>query len=167
MFRWLEGAGAAFRNPLPGSTNYLGAYGASGELLRAAGRPQAQAKEKEEAIDAGEVVDPDEEAPEQASEAQIADQSTAEEAEAKPARAAKLPPARGEDLRPFPLNKQFQSQSVLSEEFREEIWRRVTKDGKDVKVVSAEMGVEMNRVGAVVRLKTIEKEWAKKVGGSS
>ncbi|KAI9777646.1 MAG: hypothetical protein M1835_005181 [Candelina submexicana] len=161
MFRWLEGPGAAFRNPLPNSTNYLGAYGANGELLRAAGRSQAPEIRKNEDADAGGVVDPDKEPSAQTSEVQSADQSVAGGAEKKPGSTSELPPARGEDLRPFPLNRQFVSQKVLSEEFREEIWRRVTKDGKNVKVVSAEMGVEMNRVGAVVRLKTIEKEWTK------
>ncbi|KAI9696374.1 MAG: hypothetical protein M1836_005652 [Candelina mexicana] len=162
MFRWLEGPGAAFRNPLPNSTNYLGAYGVNGELLRAAGRSQASEIGKNEGADAGGVVDPDKELSAHTSEVQSADQSVAGEAEKKTGSTSELPPARGEDFRPFPLNRQFISQKVLSEEFREEIWRRVTKDGKDVKVVSAEMGVEMNRVGAVVRLKTIEKEWAEK-----
>ncbi|KAI9719565.1 MAG: hypothetical protein M1812_003336 [Candelaria pacifica] len=158
LFRWLNGPGAAFRNPLPNSTNYLGAYGANGELLRAAGRSQAQGKGSNEGADAGEVVDQDEGLSGLGSE----EQSTAREPERKPGSTSELPPEKGEDLKPFPLNRYFLSQKVLSEEYREEIWRRVTKDGKDVKVVSAEMGVEMNRVGAVVRLKTIEKEWAKK-----
>jgi hypothetical protein len=75
----------------------------------------------------------------------------------------KLPPEEKLDLRPFPLNSDFVSQSVLSEELREEIYNRVVNGGKSVKIVSAELGVDMNRVGAVVRLKTIEKDWVKKV----
>lgn len=67
---------------------------------------------------------------------------------------------------PFPLNRNFSSQSVLSEELREEIWARVVLGRKSVKVVSAELGVDMNRVGAVVRLKTVEKEWMRKVRGN-
>ena len=34
MFQWLNGPGAAFRDPLPGSTNYLGAYDDKGQLTR-------------------------------------------------------------------------------------------------------------------------------------
>ncbi len=74
-----------------------------------------------------------------------------------------LPKEGPQDLMPFPLNRQFRSQAVLSEELREEIWERVIRKGKSVKVVSAELGVEMNRVGAVVRLKSVEKEWIQKV----
>ncbi|KAL1957738.1 hypothetical protein VTO42DRAFT_5581 [Malbranchea cinnamomea] len=35
MFEWLNGPGAVFKNPLPGSTNYLSAYDRQGKLLRA------------------------------------------------------------------------------------------------------------------------------------
>ncbi|KAF2858956.1 hypothetical protein K470DRAFT_220214 [Piedraia hortae CBS 480.64] len=34
MRTWLKGPGKAFRDPLPGSTNYLGAYDKSGKLIR-------------------------------------------------------------------------------------------------------------------------------------
>ncbi|KAK4937434.1 hypothetical protein LTR66_015200 [Elasticomyces elasticus] len=75
---------------------------------------------------------------------------------------SKLPKERASDLRPYPLNKEFRSQSVLSDELREEIWKRVAKGGQDVAEVSALFGVEMKRVGAVVRMKTLEKDWEKK-----
>lgn len=68
-----------------------------------------------------------------------------------------------EQLQPFPQNRFFKSQPVLSENLREEVWRRVMVEGKSVRVVSAELGIEMRRVGAVVRLKEVEKDWAKKV----
>lgn len=64
-----------------------------------------------------------------------------------------------ESLAPFPGNPVFVSQPILSEEMREEIWRRIMQDGQTVRDVSASLGVEMRRVGAVVRLKEIEKEW--------
>jgi len=64
-----------------------------------------------------------------------------------------------ESLAPFPGNPVFVSQPILSEEMREEIWRRIMPDGQTVRDVSASLGVEMRRVGAVVRLKEIEKEW--------
>jgi hypothetical protein len=70
-----------------------------------------------------------------------------------------LPEETPRDRVPFPLNKYFVSQPVLSDELREEIWSRIMKDGKSVREVSAELKVEMSRVGAVVRLKEVEKEW--------
>lgn len=65
--------------------------------------------------------------------------------------------------RPFPLNRTFFSQPVLSEALRQEIWRRVKVEGKSVRIVSVEMGVEMRRVGAVVRLVEVEKRMRKEV----
>lgn len=62
-------------------------------------------------------------------------------------------------LKPFPGNRHFTSQPILSEELREDIWKRIMQDGQSVREVSATLKVEMRRVGAVVRLKEIEKEW--------
>jgi hypothetical protein len=67
------------------------------------------------------------------------------------------------DLRPFPLNKYFQSQPVLSEELRQEIWRRVKTQGDSVRTVSTALNVEMRRVAAVVRLVELEKEMIREV----
>lgn len=61
------------------------------------------------------------------------------------------------DPKPFPLNPLFISQSILSESLRLEIWRRVKEEGKSVRQVSVELGVEMRRVGAVVRLVEVER----------
>ncbi|KAF4633079.1 hypothetical protein G7Y89_g5038 [Cudoniella acicularis] len=74
-----------------------------------------------------------------------------------------IPKETVRDLAPFPLNRSFISQAVLSEELREEIWRRIMIEGKSVREVSAELSVEMSRVGAVVRLMEVEKEW-KRIG---
>lgn len=71
--------------------------------------------------------------------------------------------ARPKQRMPFPLNKHFISHPILSEELREEIWRRVTAEKKSVRIVSVELGVEMRRVGAVVRLMEIEKQWRAEV----
>lgn len=60
------------------------------------------------------------------------------------------------DLMPFPLNRDFVSEPILSESLRREIWRRVQVEGKSVRTVSVELGVEMRRVGAVVRLVELE-----------
>jgi hypothetical protein len=48
FFFWLATKGANFKNPLPGSTNYLGAYNANGELKRVVQSNRAKALEKEE-----------------------------------------------------------------------------------------------------------------------
>lgn len=68
-----------------------------------------------------------------------------------------------EHLRPFPLNEVFTSESILSEPLRQEIWKRVAVEGKSVRTVSVEMGVEMRRVGAVVRLVELERKMKEEV----
>ncbi|KAL5087567.1 hypothetical protein Trisim1_007790 [Trichoderma cf. simile WF8] len=60
---------------------------------------------------------------------------------------------------PFPLNPLFRSQPVLDEHTRELIWDKVMGRGESLKAVSAEMGVDVRRVAAVVRLKEVEKQW--------
>ncbi len=70
---------------------------------------------------------------------------------------------RKRQRRPFPLNDHFFSQPILSTELREEIWRRVKVDQKSIRNVSVELGVEMRRVGAVVRLLELEKKWTAEV----
>lgn len=64
---------------------------------------------------------------------------------------------------PYPLNRSFRSQSVLSNQMREEIYSRVKTQGKSVRQVSAELAVSLERVAAVVRLKAVEKEWVDSV----
>jgi hypothetical protein len=64
---------------------------------------------------------------------------------------------------PFPGNPFFRSQPVLDEDAREMIWRRVKKDGEPMKVVSADLSVDVRRIAAVVRLKEIEKRWVAEV----
>ncbi len=63
---------------------------------------------------------------------------------------------------PFPHNRSFKAPQVLSDAVKEEIYRRVI-GGKSVRHVSAELGVSLDRVAAVVRLKAVEKEWYKEV----
>lgn len=72
-------------------------------------------------------------------------------------------PDEKQPRRPFPLNKHFFSQPILSEKLREEIWRRVKVEKKSVRSVSVELGVEMRRVGAVVRLVELEQQWRAEV----
>lgn len=133
FFAWLNGPGKNFQHPLPNSTNYLSAYDRRGTLLRApksANHPRTA---------------PSSDNPDDAALEAAADGQSTLEKETK------------EDLRPFPLNPHFVSQSVLSEDLRQEIWKRVKVDGKTVRTVSVELGVEMRRVGAVVRLVEVER----------
>ena len=165
MFRWLNGPGSAFRHPLPGSTNYLNAYDRNGRLVRARDRsPRQLNREKEE-----KKVEEEE----QDKEADELD----EDGESLPTRTKKvqgirvkdtkdgppLPKESTEDLMPFPMNRQFRSQHVLSEELKDAIYERIMEEGSSVRNVSAALGVEMNRVAAVVRLKAVEKQWEKEV----
>ena len=52
---------------------------------------------------------------------------------------------------------------MLSEEFREELYRQIVVRKMDLQGVSAAYGVDMRRVAAVVRLKTLEKQWIEEV----
>ena len=127
-------------SPLSGSTNYLFAYNAQGQLKRVAEAEAARKKGNEkEGKDSGETTP---------------SRDKNGEADEK-----ELPPETNRDLRVFPANPNFVSQPVLGEELREAIWERIMKEGQTVREVSARMRVEMSRVGAVVRLKEIEKEW--------
>ena len=135
MFRWLNGPGAAFRNPLPGSTNYLNAYDSSGQLLRSKGKNNAGEDKVNDAtmnLSSGHPIPLEEPA----------------------------------DMIPFPSNSAFRSQTVLSDAIKEEIYNLVAIQKLSVRRVSADLGVDMHRVGAVVRLKTVEKEWQEKVPSS-
>jgi hypothetical protein len=137
MYTWLSNQGEAFRNPLPNSTNYMGAYNAAGRLIRTgAGADPKKAEDGEP-------------------------QSKDDETGAN--RNANLPKETPRDLRPFNLNRTFLSPSVLSEELREKIWEKIMLEARSVREVSVEFGVDMRRVGAVVRLKEVEKEWERTV----
>ncbi|KAI1092859.1 eukaryotic mitochondrial regulator protein-domain-containing protein [Rostrohypoxylon terebratum] len=63
---------------------------------------------------------------------------------------------------PFPINPQFKSERVLDDHAREVIWEKVMRNGETIKAVSAELGVDIRRVAAVVRLKEVEKDWQAK-----
>jgi hypothetical protein len=92
-----------------------------------------------------------------------AESRDAKKASKEPEVDGSLPPETAEDLRPFPLNRYFRSQAVLSEDLREAIYKRVKRDGATVSLASVEFGVSNERVGAVVRLKQMEKEWIAQV----
>lgn len=150
MFSWLNGPGRVFREPLQGSTNYLGAYDRSGNLLRLRYGAE-QENEEEDKID----------------ESKLSDEEKAKRIEEKETKEKedrhKMPKERASDLRPYPLNNDFRSQSVLSEELREELYKKIVDEKVDLSTVSALYGVDMRRVAAVVRLKAIEKNWVSEV----
>ena len=165
MFRWLNGPGSAFRNALPGSTNYLNAYDRYGRLVRVKDRsPRQLNREKEDKKD--EEEEEDKEADEVDEDGAILPARTKKVQGARATNTKDGPPLpkeSAEDLMPFPMNRQFRSQSVLSEELKDAIYERVMEQGSSVRNVSAALGVEMNRVAAVVRLKAVEKQWEKEV----
>jgi hypothetical protein len=159
---------------LPSSTNYLGAYDKFGNLVRAgpgyqrgAAKPQEPGEAKlTETTNEAAVSTEETQTPEgQESLEALEDAAQKEKAEKKDEEQddSVLPPETAEDLRPFPLNQYFRSQPVLSEDLREAIYRRVKRDGATVSLASVEFGVSNERVGAVVRLKQMEKEWVAQV----
>lgn len=67
---------------------------------------------------------------------------------------------------PFPLNPAFPSPPVVSDGLANEVYSRVVQGGKSVRMVSAELNVSLQRVAAIVRLKTIEERWMNEVCSS-
>jgi hypothetical protein len=174
FYEWMNGPGSQLKEPIPGSTNYLGAYDKYGNLVRARpGWKRPDPNAQKDTLEPG----PDMKA-EEVTKAADAEQTPAGqedldvgEAESRDAKKSSkekeddesLPPETAEDLRPFPLNQYFRSQAVLSEDLREAIYKRVKRDGATVSLASVEFGVSNERVGAVVRLKQMEKEWIAQV----
>lgn len=62
-----------------------------------------------------------------------------------------------ENNRPFPNNPSFFSEPVLSEELRNEVYNRIVEQKKSLRAVSVELGIDMKRIAAVVRLVELEK----------
>ena len=131
MFGWINGPGENLRYPKPNSTNYLTDY-------NRAGRPVARTPRNDAGSSGPDTVD----------------SKALEDAAGESTQTIK---DHRDKLKPFPLNEHFISEPVLSEELRQEIWRRVQVEGKSVRHVSVELGVEMRRVGAVVRLVEVER----------
>lgn len=154
MFTWLEGPGRQLKYARPGSTNYLGAYDKSGAYIGGGDRGEnSRNDDEEEEFD--DDVDPDEVDEEYEGEGE------GEEGEDGGKRGPQK--ETRQQLRPFPLNRFFVSEAVLSEELRQEIYKRVVERNQSVREVSIQLGVEMARVGAVVRLMTIEQDWIRQV----
>ncbi|KAJ5689446.1 hypothetical protein N7462_003838 [Penicillium macrosclerotiorum] len=62
-----------------------------------------------------------------------------------------------ESSRPFPNNRNFLSESILSEDLRNEIYVQVVEKKKSLRAVSVELGIDMKRIAAVVRLVEMER----------
>ena len=156
MFRWLNGPGRVFRDPLPGSTNYLSAYDKDGRLIRVKDADNTrEARENENAKSQDEAA---EDAPEVTGKHDGEKRTQLNYAVGKG-----MPRETEEDLVPFPHNPQFRSQAVLSEELKEVVWHLVIQKGVSVRKVSATYQIDMRRVAAVVRLKEVEKQWEREV----
>ena len=157
MFKWLHGPGTVFRDPLPGSTNYLSAYDKDGRLLRTLQRRRTNydGEEEEQTENREENMDDDGEIEEQENHRAMRAHF--------PKNPNSIPTETAFDLKVFPNNSKFRSSPVLNELTREEIYRRVVVRGEKVKAVSMDLGIELDRVGAVARLKAVEKQWVEKV----
>jgi hypothetical protein len=141
MYAWLATAGQNFRQPQSGyQTNYLTQYAKNTNYARRnpgdrkgtiRTNGQQSRRESQDTEDTAALNDAAE------------DDSPANNS--------------GFGKRPFPLNRDFFSQSVLSESLRNEVYKRVAKDKQSVRQVSAELHIDMRRVGAVVRLVEIER----------
>lgn len=169
MQEWLNGPGKAFREPLQNSTNYMSAYDRQGNLLRGK-RPRNPRDMQEDPSKPEEVIPEEEEAALQAKQRadNMEEYEIQEQFEKRAMARAKnaalesrggIPPERLGDMRPYPLNHVFRSERVLSEELREAIYNQVVARGTDISTVSAMFSIDVRRVAAVVRLKSIEKQW--------
>ncbi|KAF7197535.1 37S ribosomal protein S35, mitochondrial [Pseudocercospora fuligena] len=170
MWEWLAGPGKVFRDPLPGSTNYMSAYDKQGVLLRSKRQRQDRQDRNADAAIEGKVYTEEEEAEivqkekedgldEVEMQANAAKRAAARQAKADLDARGGVPTERVADMRPYPLNHHFRSESVLSEDLREELYRQVALQGQSISTISAAYGVDLRRVAAVVRLKTVEKQW--------
>lgn len=170
MFAWLSGPGKVFRDPLPGSTNYLSAYDKEGNLLRASRSTNDSQKRND--YDDPELLESEDEIQTRELESGISEEEVSKRSDLRERRRQEklelearggIPKEQARDLRPYPLNQQFRSQAVLSEELREKIYELIVVQGEDLKAVSASFGVDIRRVAAVVRLKSLEKQWLQEV----
>ncbi|RMZ88939.1 hypothetical protein DV736_g3830, partial [Chaetothyriales sp. CBS 134916] len=160
MRLWLETTGALLKDPLLGKTNYLSGINAAGQRIAdgPAGdvdRRGASQEASEQNGDNNASKGGDETEDARNLEQHAVDDSQA--SEAKMSRGRTKMDANTQTLMPFPLNPHFISQSIPSEALRVEVWRRVQEEKKSIRQVSVELGVEMRRVAAIVRLMELEK----------
>lgn len=63
----------------------------------------------------------------------------------------------------FPNNPLYRSEPVVNDPTRRLIYERATKDGQALKAIAAEMGLDVRRVAAIVRLKEAQNQATKSV----
>ncbi|TID20491.1 eukaryotic mitochondrial regulator protein-domain-containing protein [Venturia nashicola] len=171
MLSWLNQAGKEFKVPREDRTPmYLGGLGAlvkfeEGKAYNAAAAAKGQEGQ----------VDPQKEVVEEDNDRTVEDEDfdPSQEERRDAERRTDERGERGEfgrsgeqrrilgnrELSPFPLNRAFLSQPVLSEQFRETIYLKAVNDKMSVRTISAESGVTMERVAAVIRMKQMERDW--------
>ena len=136
MFAWLGTAGKNFQQPNTNQTNYLPDYKREGNY--AIRRPTNR---------------------EGGSKPRFDNSNAPKSADSKALEDAAVDDSSGDASMPrpvFPQNINFYSESILSEQLRMEVHKRVQIDKQSVRQVSAELNIDMRRVGAVVRLVEIE-----------
>jgi hypothetical protein len=169
MAEWFAGPGYKFRRAFPGSTNYLSAYDKTGNLQRRDARNRAMADTTDPEVEArreAKILKDEEDEELDEAERQARAEGRAADKLKRAADLRRTPKERPSDMHPYPLNQNFKSQPVLSEEFREELYRQIVVKKMDLQGVSAAYGVDMRRVAAVVRLKTVEKQWIEDVSST-
>ena len=159
MDMWLNTTGEVLKRPVEGKTNYLSGLNARGERIEE--KDEGKGKEKDEG-NHGEEWDGNGEGMSEDSKA--LGRAAQEDSKRDPRnRGEKRERVDPKTLMPFPLNPHFVSQSIPSEALRHEVWKRVQEGKKSVRQVSVELGVEMRRVGAIVRLVELERRMKEEV----
>lgn len=157
MFDWLNREGVALKTYVPGAPYYL--TNLIQDRVSGGRKPSASEAGAADAADAADTV---RETSVKADADADADPNANAEADADANTHSQTNEA-DRPLRPFPLNPHFVSESILSEALRNEIYKRVARDKKSLRSVSLELGVDMRRVGAVVRLVELENRWRSQV----
>jgi hypothetical protein len=147
---WLESSGEQYRRPTPGRPNYLRPEDGGGHQLDAQSDAAAAREDSGRSSMLGDM------------EAQVGDevaQSVTRRMQ-QAVKPSKLPP----NPRPYGLNLYYRSERVLSEELKEAIYLQWAEHSASLKDISQRYFVCVERVGAVIRMKQIERNWLKEVG---
>jgi hypothetical protein len=175
MYQWLLGKGDKFKNPSPNGPNYLdapfapkkgNAKGKDGDL-----RGKTPMEEVTEAIGQLDEVpaspEVDTDSATQAGSGKMSDEEEYYDTMNRLKKARGSKSSRRDDLevnlQPFPQNPHFISEPVLSEDLKEAIYKDVKMENRTVRETSEHYKVSMERVGAVVRMKQMERDWLEQV----
>lgn len=170
LYGWLNGPGVQYRQHIPGQTNYLGHNAGKDSDENAELARSAEAEETDNLDDVdNEASGADDEAlidletglP--IANADGAHGSSAAESKELDDEAKRKAAQNARGSRPFPLNRYFQVDPVLSDELREEIYQQLIQRNMPLFAISSRFGVTMERCAAVARLKQVEKDWVAQV----